>query len=455
MAQPRSYKLWLSLIVVAALVGGAYYYFVARQTVPKAEFVTANIGRSDIIQSVTATGDLQPVTTVEISSQISGLILEVHVDFNSKVKQGDLLARIDPATYQVRLNSSKAQLANTEANHNLVKLNTERTRTLRAQELVSQQELDQAEAQLTQANAQLQIQKASVQTAEVDLARCNLYAPIDGIVMDRVAEVGKTVAASLNAPKLFQIAADLTQMQIEADVAEGDIGSIEVGQSVNFTVDAYPNRQFRGKVSQIRNSPVVVQNVVTYVTIIDVKNDDLKLKPGMTANVSIIVARKEDVLRIANSALRVRIPENLLPSTSSSPTSATAPKVATREQIQQLMNEAGAAAGARRLSPEVRARLIQLAKERNLTLPDRLTRAASEESGGVTERTVYKLGGTTDAPKVLPVTVKLGITDGSATEVLEGLAEGDAVITSAFQAAAPASSAPANPFGGGAPGPRR
>ena len=454
MAQPRSYKLWLTLIVAAALAGGAYYYFVARQTLPKAEFVTAAIGRSDIIQSVTATGDLQPVTTVEISSQISGLILEVLVDFNSKVKQGDLLARIDPATYQVRLSSAKAQLANTEANHNLVKLNTERTRTLRAQELVSQQELDQAEAQLTQANAQLQIQKAAVQTAEVDLARCNIYAPIDGIVMDRVAEVGKTVAASLNAPKLFLIAADLTQMQIEADVAEGDIGNIAIDQSVNFTVDAYPNRQFRGKVSQIRNSPVVVQNVVTYVTIIDVKNDDLKLKPGMTANVSIIVSRKEDVLRIANSALRVRIPENLLPAAPVSK-SATAPKVATREQIQQLMTEAGAAAGARRLAPEVRARLIQLAKERNLELPARLTRTSSDESGGVTERTVYKLGGTADAPKVIPVTVKLGITDGSATEVIEGLAEGDAVITSAFQASAPAASGAANPFGGGASGPRR
>lgn len=443
MAKPRSNALWFIFIIAAALIGGAYYYFVARQTVPQAEFVTATITRDDIVQSVTATGDLQPVTTVEISSQISGLILEVNVDFNSKVKQGDLLARIDPATYQVRLNSAKAQLANTEANYNLVKLNTERTRALRAQELVSQQELDQAEAQLTQANAQLQIQKASVQTAEVDLARCNLYAPIDGIVMDRVAEVGKTVAASLNAPKLFQIAADLTQMQIEADVAEGDIGSVEVGQSVNFTVDAYPNRQFSGKVSQIRNSPVIVQNVVTYVTIIDVANDDLKLKPGMTANVSIIVARNDNVLRIANSALRVRIPENLLPSE----TANSSLKAATREQIQKLMIEAGANPASRRIAPEVRSRLIQLAKERNLELPSRLTRDGSEESGGVIERTVYTLGGTPAAPKVIPVTVKLGITDGSATEVIEGLAEGDSVITSAFQPASP-SSGTANPFGG-------
>ena len=449
MAKLGSPKLRLILIVIAA-IGGGYYYYSKRTALPPAEFITASISRSDIVQSVTATGDLQPVTTVEISSQISGLIKEVLVDFNSQVKKGDLLARIDPATYEVRLSSSRAQLANTRANHNLVKLNTERTRSLRAQELVSQQELDQAEAQLTQAEAQLQIQQASVQTAEVDLARCNLYAPIDGIVMDRLAEVGKTVAASLNAPKLFSIAADLTKMQIEADVAEGDIGSVEVGQTVNFTVDTYPNRQFRGKVSQIRNSPVVVQNVVTYVTIIDVHNEDLKLKPGMTANVSIVTARKEDVLRIANSALRVRIPENLLPAPK---LAADSPKPATREQVQQLMTEAGANPSSRRIAPEVRARLIQLAKERKLELPARLTRSSEDENGGIVTRTVYKLGGTPTDPKVVPVTIKTGITDGSATEIIEGLNEGDAIITSAYQPGATGATAgnasTPNPFGGG------
>ncbi len=447
MAKPGSPKLWLVLVAIAAL-GGGYYYYAKHNALPPAEFTTATISRSDIVQSVTATGDLQPVTTVEISSQISGLIKEVLVDFNSQVKQGDLLARIDPATYEVRLNSTKAQLANTRANDNLVKLNTERTRSLRAQELVSQQELDQAEAQLTQAEAQLQIQQAAVQTAEVDLTRCNLYAPIDGIVMDRLAEVGKTVAASLNAPKLFSLAADLTKMQIEADVAEGDIGSVEVGQHVNFTVDAYPNRHFHGTVSQIRNSPVVVQNVVTYVTIIDVANDDLKLKPGMTANVSIITSRKEDVLRIANSALRVRIPENLLPATA---LASDAAKPATREQIQQLMAEAGANPNSRRLAPEVRARLIQLAKERHLELPARLTRSGEDDNGGIATRTVYKLGGTPTDPQVIPITIKTGITDGSATEIIEGLNEGDAIITSAYQPGAPTATGAStpNPFGGG------
>ena len=454
MAKTRSPKIWIFIVTLAALSGGAFYLLNSRSG-PKPEFATTKILRNEIIQSVTATGALQPVTTVEISSQISGLIKEVNVDYNSKVKQGDLLARIDPATYQVRLSSAKAELANTSANYALVKLNTERTRSLRKQDLVSQQELDQAEALLTQAEAQLQIRQSSVQTAEVDLARCNLFAPIDGIILDRVADVGKTVAASLNAPRLFTLAADLTQMQIEAAVSEGDIGLIEVGQSVKFTVDAYPSRQFSGRVLLIRNAPVNVQNVVSYITIIQVKNDDLLLKPGMTANVSIIISRKEDVLRIANSALRVRIPENLLPiapSTAKEPGSTTKP--ATREQIGQLMTEAGVSTGnnSRRLAPEVRVRLIQLAKERGLELPARLLRNSDEtETNSPVSRTVYKLGGPPAEPEVIPVIIKVGITDGSVTEVIEGLQEGDTVITSVNVTSA--GSGPANPFAGS--GPRR
>ena len=447
MAKPRSRKIWLTLTVIAVIAGGAYAYLQGRSG-PKPEFVTAKISRSEIIQSVTATGTLQPVTTVEISSQISGLIQEVKVDYNSKVKQGDLLARIDPATYQVRLSSAKAELANTRANYQLVKLNTERTRALRTQDLVSQQELDQAEALLTQAEAQLQIRQSSVQTADVDLARCNLYAPIDGIILDRVAEVGKTVAASLNAPRLFTLAADLTQMQIEAAVSEGDIGSVETGQSVNFTVDAYPSRQFKGRVTQIRNAPVNVQSVVSYIAIILVNNDELVLKPGMTANVSVIVSRKEDTLRIANSALRVRIPEQLLPDAPLESSKTTHP--ATRDQIRQLMTEAGAGSNSRRLAPEVRGRLIQLAKERGLELPARLLKNSDEtETNGPVSRTVFKLGGTPDAPEVIPVVIKVGITDGSATEVIEGLQEGDAVITSAYLPVV--GNGATNPFGGSTP----
>ena len=445
MAKSGSFKTWLFIgLFIAALGGGGYYYW-TKDSTPTPEFVTVPLTRGDIVQSVTATGDLEPVTKVDISSQISGLILDVRVDYNTNVKKGDLLARIDPASYDSKLNQAQAQFANTQANYALVKLNAERTRSLRDQQLVSQQELDQAEALLAQAQAQLRIQQASVDNAKVDLARCDIYSPIDGMVLDRLTDVGKTVAASLNAPTLFTIAADLTKMEINAAVAEADVGSVENGQKVNFTVDAFPNRQFRGTVSQIRNSPVTQQSVVTYVTIIDVNNDDLKLKPGMTANVSIIVAHRENTLRIPNSALRVRIPDSLLPA----PIVKGKTVAATREQIQQLMFEAGINPGSRRIAPEARGRLIQLAKDWKIELPDRLTR--NDNENGVTTRTVYKLSGNHEDPDVIPISIKIGISDGVASEVIEGLDEGAEIITSAYipsNSATPTSASTANPFGG-------
>jgi HlyD family secretion protein len=450
MAKSRSLTRWVILLIIVGVSASLAYLYWKRRAEPTPVFASVKLSRGEIVQSVTATGDLQPVTTVDVSSQISGLISAVLVDYNTPVKKGDLLARIDPATYESRLTQARAQLANTRANHTLVALNAARTRALRTQQLVSQQELDQAEAVLSQAEAQLQIQQATVDNAQVDLARCNILAPIDGIVMDRLVDVGKTVAASLNAPTLFTLAADLTQMQIKAAVAEGDIGAVAVEQPVTFVVDAFPNRQFRGRVRQIRSAPTNQQSVITYATIIAVQNDDLKLRPGMTANVSIIIDRRdEETLRLLNSALRVRIPESLLPATEKS-TGSPASKTASREEIQQLMVEAGLDPANRRMAPEARARVIQLAKARGLELPERFTRAGREDSSAPITRTVYKLAGSTDAPRVEPVIVKLGITDGSATEVIEGLSEGDTIITSvtlpnAKNAASPA----ASPFGGG------
>lgn len=441
MAKSGNSKTWITLLILAALAGCCGYYYWTANAAPLPEFVTVRVTRGDIIQSVTATGDLQPVTTVDVSSQISGLVREVRVDYNSIVKKGDLLARIDPATYESKLNQAQAQFANTEANYQLVKLNTERTRSLREQKLVSQQELDQAEALLAQAQAQLRIQQATVDNARVDLSRCDIFSPIDGIVLDRQTDVGKTVAASLNAPTLFTLAADLTKMQINAAVSEADIGDVRLGQPVNFTVDAYPSRQFRGKISQIRNSPVTQQNVVTYATIIDVSNDELKLKPGMTANVSIIVARRDNALRLPNSALRVRIPDSLLPEPADEGKNPAAPS---REQIRQVMIDAGVNPRARNLSPDALARLVQLAKDRGITLPDRILHPETDTTATV--RTIYKLAGTAENPRVIPVKIKVGITDGIVSEIVDGFSEGDSVITSAYIPAGGA--ATPSPFGG-------
>jgi HlyD family secretion protein len=471
MAQSKHTGRLIFILVLAAAIAGGGWYFFNREGEKAPEYTTATITKGDVAQVVTATGTLQAVTSVDVSSQISGLIKEIAVDFNSTVKVGQMLAKIDPATYVSRLASAEAQLANIKANSTLVRLNTERTRSLRTQNLVTQQELDQAEALLQQADAQVQIQNAAVETARIDLARCTLLSPIDGIVIDRQAEVGKTVAASLNAPTLFTIANDLAKMEISAAVAEADIGNVEDRQQVNFTVDAYPNRQFRGRVSQVRNAPKVTQNVVTYETMIEVRNDDLKLKPGMTANVSLVIAERHDTLRVPNAALRVRIPENLLPpapkpaataATATSPAAAPAPKPMSdderRKVMRGLMQEAGFTPGGPP-SPEVIARVQQLAKERGIEID--LSRFGGRGGGGGTTRTastpvtrtLYKLVGTdprTQRPEA--VTVKLGISDGIATEVIDGLAEGDVIITSVTVATASAPGATSNPFAPARPG---
>jgi HlyD family secretion protein len=463
MAKSRSYTRFIVFILLLGGVAGAWYYFHKVEDA-KPVYTTTTVGRGTLAQVVTATGSLQPVTSVEVGSQVSGLITAVLVDYNSPVKSGQLIAKIDASTYEQRLRQAEADLASSEASHTLTRLNTDRTRALRVSNLVSQQELDQAEAQLSQADAALLTRKAAVENARVDLARCSIFSPIDGIVIDRQTDAGKTVAANFNAPVLFIIANDLTKMQINAAIAEADIGTIEVGQPVNFTVDAFPNRQFRGRVVQIRNSPKTEQNVVTYQTIIEVRNEDSKLKPGMTANVSIVIAERENTLRIANSALRARIPEQLLlPAKPVAPTVTTGaaapgvePVTATREQALALMAEAGFVRGSGPPSPEVREKMAQLAKERGLVLPSfggRERGAGSSEQPAVTTRTVYKLGGTPDSPRPEPASVKLGISDGVNTEVIGGLKEGDVLISSAIIPGATTTNTPAsNPFGGG---PRR
>lgn len=464
MAKSRPLRRLLTSITILILAAGGWFYF--RHSEKKAPiFTTTTVTQGNVTQVVTATGSLQPVTSVEVGSQVSGLITEVLVDYNSPVKAGQLIAKIDPATYEQRLRQADADMASAQANHTLVQLNTERTRELRAKNLVSQQELDQAEATLAQADAALMTKQAAVENAKVDLSRCSIYSPVDGIVLNREVEVGKTVAASFNAPTLFVIANDLSKMQINAAISEADIGNVAVGQPVNFTVDAFPNREFRGRVVQIRNSPTTESNVVTYQTIIEVHNDDLKLKPGMTANVSVVIADRPDTLRIANSALRVRLPEELMPKapvvTEGKAAAATAPTTEEpvnrrrgnldpemREKIRQLMQDAGYERGAGPPSPEVRARIQQLAKERGIELPWFGGGQRESAPAQVTTRTVYRLAGTPEAPKIEPVTVKLGITDGINTEVLAGLKAGEVLVTSALIPGDDASGPVNNPFSG-------
>ena len=494
MAKSKSYGGLIFLLVVIALGGGGAWYYFRAKTDVKPEFQTAKVSRGDIIQSVTATGDLQPVITVDIGAQVSGQIKEVRVDFNSQVKKGDILALIDEATPTQRLKQSEADLESTKANNRLLQINADRTRDLFAKKLVSQQELDNIEAQLAQSAATMLTRNAAVENARLDLSRCTVTAPIDGMVLDRKTDIGRTVNASMNAPVLFTLVNDLTKMQINAAVAEADIGTIAEGQDVKFTVDAFPNRTFAGKVRMVRNAASTSQSVVSYATIIDVSNEDLRLKPGMTANVSIIVTQRPGVLRVANGSLRVRVPQELLPKAASAPATGKAgdaksgTAAMTDDERMRATMEIMRAVGFERgtpASPEQIEKAKVLAKEKGLD-PDLIAarfsmpggrgkgggKSGDRGSGGggggggggpsdrgfnntIVTRTLYKL---TDPAavekKIEPVSVKLGVSDGFYTEVLEGLNDGDSVITGiTIPGAAPILAGQAggmnNPFQGG------
>lgn len=452
MAKVKRFRgLALSAAVVAAGITGAWYYLDAKSDQAPA-FNTTTVTRGDITQAVTATGDLEPVVTVDVGAQVSGQVTKVLVDFNSEVKAGQVLALIDPLPAQQKLRQAEADLASARASNQLTKITAERTRELAAKNLVSQSDLDTANANLAQSNATLLTRTAAVENAKLDLDHCTIASPIDGMVLNRNTDPGRMVNSSMNAPTLFTLVNDLTKMQINAAVAEADVGSIDPGQDVTFTVDAFPNRTFRGVVRQVRNAATINQNVVSYATIIDVNNRDLKLKPGMTANVSIVVAHQPNVLRVSNAALRARIPQELLPTppeTAASRKSGAPTRVLSeterRAAMRSAMSEAEIQFGSP-ATPEQVAKFRQIAQEKGLA-EEQISRiaellaaggrgrrgdAANGRSGGagmpVVTRTVYILkpdGRTLEARKI-----RLGISDGMNTQIIQGLAEGDRLVTS-------------------------
>jgi HlyD family secretion protein len=394
------WKRW-GLIAGAVLLIGLVVWYIKFRKNNAPQYLTAPVTRGDLTQLVTAAGQLNPVTNVQVGCQISGTIAKLYVDFNSPVTNGQLVAQIDPSLYLATLHSAEGDLANAEAALELASVNARRSKELLANRLIPQSDDDQAVATLHQAEATVQIKRAAVELAKANLQYCTIYSPVEGMVISRNVDVGQTVAASLNAPTLFVIANDLTKMQIDTNVGESDIGGVEEKQKVDFTVDAFPNRTFRGIVVQVRNSPTNVQNVVSYDTVIGVNNADLKLKPGMTANVSIIVAERSNVLRVPNAALRFRPPES---TTNALPAGATAGGGP----------PAGNAPSGQRPKGEHRP-----------------------------TRPVYVL----KSGKLAPVQVKIGITDGVYTEITDGLSESNNVVTFASFKQGGASSQANNPFG--------
>jgi HlyD family secretion protein len=507
----KKIMLMAGVAVALGIAGAAYWYWGGAPAQPA--FRLASIERGNVVAAVSATGTLNPVVSVQVGSQVSGQIKEIFVDYNSVVKKGDVIARIDPQSFELRVNQamgdleasratemtqranvtalqaevSRAQVALAEAERNL-----KRNQMLVEKGFVSQAALETSQAAVATANEQVKTAQAQravgdaqvrngvalvkqresqLAQARVDLERTTIRAPVDGIVISRSVDAGQTVAASLQAPVLFIIARNLTDMQVEASIDEAEIGRVAIGQEATFTVDSFPGRTFRGKITQVRKAALVVQNVVTYVAIISAPNPDLTLLPGMTTNVRITVANRDQVLRLPNAALRYRPPGAASAKGRKDAQKADAQKAGAQKDGQRAAGAPGGGGQAQAtrerltrelgLSDEQQAKLEAIQKSTaekiaaisaddpaqrkkeagrlraqsrteiaailNADQLKRYEALAAEQRGVVTTRGTVWVADGTGAPK--SVSVRLGISDGSFTELLGGeLKEGDAVI---------------------------
>jgi HlyD family secretion protein len=430
---------WVA-IVLGIAVGVFLLLGSRRKSEPK--YRTAKVDRGDVTQTVTATGAVSAVTSVAVGSQVSGIIQKLYADFNSQVKKGDLLAELDPTPFQEKVNASQAALDKANVEMRNAKINLDRQKALKKEGLAPQADYDQAQANYDSARASVQQAAAALKQTETDLKYTKIVAPIDGVVVARQYDVGQTVAASFQAPTLFTIAQDLTKMQVSADVSESDIGTVKVGQPVRFNVDAYPDRDFRGRVSQIRLNATVNQNVVTYPVIVEVTNTDQALRPSMTANVSIEVARVRDALRIPNAALRWR-PEAKTTGSAEERAAGLGSGGGTAAMARQVGSAAGGGGGGGRGAAGAAGAASAAASGGG---------AGSAGSGrhrGAGQRpaqVVYKLPTGKEEP--VPVEIKTGISDGRVTVVVAGsVAAGEDVVTGVATSKA-GSAASAVPLGG-------
>ena len=443
-------------------------------------FRTTTVQRGDVVQTVTGSGSLAALITVDVGSQVSGNIRKLYVDYNDTVKEGQLLAEIDPTTYEARLIQAEATLLSAQASLELKQLNVKRSSELRLKNLVAESDYDQVVAELKQQQAAMKNADASVRSAKTDVDRCKIYSPVNGVVLKRAVDVGQTVQSNFSSPTLFSIARDLRQMEITASISEADIGSVEPGQSVTFIVDAYPGRKFEGKVRQVRNNSTISNNVVTYPTIITADNADLKLRPGMTANITIATSKRLGVLRVLNSAARFRPPEGAVVVTPESagkpPSFDDLPKeIQTRLLADFDVNNDGKLDAEERKTMEtsMRNRMAASAGGKSFGPPDggpggpppgasgasgagSTTRGSSSSStSGTQSVTIYVTHNKPDARgyttgEIMPMSIYTGVSDSLNTEILSGIPEGAVVVTgtvSAVQAAAASTSGTNNIFG--------
>ena len=307
----KNKKLWIAVAVIAVAIV-AYLLMSGGKKEEKVEFETAKVDQGNIQTTITATGTIEPVTSVTVGTQVSGIVSKLYVDYNSVVKKGQIIAELDKTNLISELTAQRANLSSAQSSLNYQQANYNRYKTLYEKGLVSADEFESAQLQYNQAKEQVNSARESVQRAQTNLGYATITSPIDGVVLSKAVEEGQTVAASFNTPELFTIAQDLTDMRVIADIDEADIGGVKEGQRVSFTVDAFPEDKFEGQVTQVRQQATTESNVVTYEVVISARNNDLKLKPGLTANVTIFTLEKNGVLVAPAKALRFMPNEALL-----------------------------------------------------------------------------------------------------------------------------------------------
>ncbi len=415
--------IFILLVLFLALVGTGYLFFRGKNN--SSRYKTEKLQRGMIEEKVAATGNIEALVTVSVGSQVSGTIKELLADYNSVVRKDQIIAILEPSIFMAQKKQSEANLASARANleNSEVALdeasrNLKRGEELFSDNLISTSEMDALQATYESAQAQLSISKSQVKQgeaalslAEVNLGHTVITSPVDGIVISRNVDVGQTVAASLQAPTLFTIANDLTKMQVHADIPESDVGKIKEEQDVTFRVDAYPKEMFRGKVSQVRNEGVIVQNVVTYDAVIDVNNEDLKLKPGMTAYVTILAEKREDVLKIPNPALRFK-PSDF---------DERMPDDSGKKEARMIEEGESQTETAKTSQPQMAQ--AKVSEEKVSKAP------ASKESSRRGEMGNKPIIWIKEENDIKPVEVKIGITDGKFSELVEGdVSEGAEVV---------------------------
>ena len=414
----KKIKNWsiIAIIIVIAIFG--VWFFFLKGEAAQATFIRFSaIDKGDIVKSVTATGTLQATTTVQVGAQVSGRIQALHADFNTRVKKGDLVAELDPTFFEAAVNSAQANLAKAKSDMEIAQRNADRNKDLFAKNLVAKAEYDVTENALADAKSNVKQQQSSLDQAEVNLSYTKIHAPISGIVTQRSVDVGQTVAASLSAPVLFIIAEDLTEMEVQANVDEADIGQVKQGENVSFTVDAFPGEKFHGIVKMVRLNPVVQSNVVTYTVVITAPNPEEKLFPGMTATVSIVNSSAENVLRVPVAATRFTPPD-----------------------MENPMPKAPRDTGIAKNKPD----------------SSRMRQRGMRNEFATIYRKAAKQKPNAETPEMEPVKIKTGITDGMLMEITwsdKPLNPGDSIAVGSITPSKAAANAPgANPFGAPRPG---